>query len=133
MLKRIVTSIGHNTDTSDAELRHTGRQLFGVHRFRGVFPRDQMPYLEVRGTSCVLNLDKYDEPGSHWIAVYCYGNAKLIVYDSYGRRIGVFPSHESFLNADLDAEQSEKERNCGQRCLAWLCVAYTDPQLALLI
>jgi len=33
----------------------------------------------------VFNLDKHDEPGSHWVAMYCdFNNNNLYYFDSYG-------------------------------------------------
>ena len=50
-------------------------------KFRGVYPIDLLPKRQ-QGVY-VINLDKHDEPGSHWVAVYDDGKIGEY-FDSYG-------------------------------------------------
>jgi len=104
--------------TYDKDLTIKGKSLFGAD-FIGVFPRDKIPRMTSR-QSCIFNLDTTGQPGSHWCAMYKQGS-RTYVYDSYGRQ--VIGSGYSY--TDPDAEQTNAEKNCGQRCLAWLKVVYS--------
>ena len=50
-------------------------------KFRGVYPIDLLP--KRQQGAYVINLDKHDEPGSHWVAVYDDGKT-VEYFDSYG-------------------------------------------------
>lgn len=41
------------------------------HSFNGVFAMNKLPAVCSNG-SYVINLDDHDEPGSHWVAVWCH-------------------------------------------------------------
>ena len=58
--------------------------------FRGVFPIDRLPIRQPG--AYVINLDKHDEPGSHWVVVIDDGK-RVEYFDSYG----LPPSLTSFL------------------------------------
>jgi len=51
-------------------------------------------------------------------------NNKNYFYDSFGRyKSQLIPKlNGKYVNSDLDAEQSLKNEDCGQRCLSWLGV-----------
>lgn len=70
----------------------------------------------------IINLDKHNEPGSHWIAMVC--NDKMIIYDSFGRKTrDILPNfNKEYINAQDDAEQNINEENCGSRCVSFLNV-----------
>ena len=71
----------------------------------------------------IVNLDKHDMPGSHWVAM-----ADSMVYDSFGRDVGLGETTER------DVEQGRREDNCGQRCVAFLCVYHAyGPEIAYFI
>ena len=103
-------------ETSTDELTAAGRRIFGSH-YVGTFGCDQIPTV-VDGQSYIVNTEPSTASGAHWLAVYNDGG-RLIGYDSFGRDI-----HETVLETGPDAEQMVHESNCGQRCLAWLCVVY---------
>lgn len=50
-------------------------------QFCGVYAMDQLPRKRQRGLY-VINMDDYDEPGSHWVAVCDDGTVEYM--DSYG-------------------------------------------------
>ena len=39
-------------------------------RFNGIFSRDNMPK-KIKDGAYVINLDKYKDAGTHWIALFC--------------------------------------------------------------
>ncbi len=116
-LKTIVKHLDNNKSTYDSELRKAGNRLFGK-KFKGVFPKDKIPIMKNKDM-CIFNLDKSNESGSHWCAMYKDGKHK-VVYDSFGRKV----MGKGYKYTDKDKEQKKKEENCGQRCLAWLCCAH---------
>ena len=52
------------------------------HNFNGVLAMDELPKTRQKG-SYVINLDDHDEPGSHWVAVWC-DNEKVEYMDPFG-------------------------------------------------
>lgn len=116
-LHRIQSEMG-NDITYSFQLNQKGKQLFGG-LFSGVYAYDTIPTLQ-NNHCCLFNLDKSNQPGTHWCSLYKSGSTNY-VYDSFGRKVlkGL-----GYVNSDLDAEQGVKENNCGQRSLAWLVVVY---------
>ena len=41
-------------------------------RFNGVFSRDNLP--KIKDGTYVINLDKYSDTGTHWVALYVHNN-----------------------------------------------------------
>jgi hypothetical protein len=68
-----------------SELNTTGKKLFGI-KFRGVFSSDKIPVLNELVPYAILNLDRSDQPGSHWIAIAKTRDDNLMCFDSFGRR-----------------------------------------------
>lgn len=52
-----------------------------VKGFKGVFSSNNIPLLKQNNSSLILNFDKEDEPGSHFIAVFLTKN-HLLYFDS---------------------------------------------------
>ena len=125
ILKRIEKNcIKHSGSTFMSELNKIGNEIMGI-KFRGVFPSDKIPKLNELRPYCILNLDKSNQSGSHWIAVVKDKN-EIICYDSFGRKAKkIIPSlfssrNGKVIDTDLDREQHILETNCGQRCLSFL-------------
>ena len=108
-LDHVEQAIGHRNVTYGETIEELCRYLFGK-KFAGVYARDRIPK-NLNGRYAVVNMDKHDMPGSHWV-----GMAGGLVYDSFGRI--TLPGRPT----ERDAEQDVLEVNCGQRCIAWLCV-----------
>ena len=51
-------------------------------RFNGVYSRDNLPN-KIRDEAYVINLDKYSDIGTHWIALYVKNN-DITYFDSSG-------------------------------------------------
>ena len=129
-VKEIQNNLKKKGTTFLDELNRLGKKMFGI-KFRGVYPSDKIPPLNDLSSYCILNLDKSDQPGSHWIAVaksprgdysYCY--------DSFGRsNTDIIPTLKKsgngrIIDTDYDANQKTSEMNCGQKCLGWLYMFY---------
>ena len=128
----IIPIVGNKT-TYMTDLLKTGKEIFG-DKFIGVFPSDRIPQM-YNNQMCILNLDKSNEPGSHWISIYSYNN-KLIVYDSFGRKSSkIIKSLSGFnkniIDTEYDAEQKPHETNCGARSLTALCLMNTHNPLEI--
>lgn len=122
-LNAIDQDAGKSTIMSDA-LSAYGERAFGKTKFRGVYPRDQIPSLK-RGQGCIVNNKNHDEEGEHWVALARGRDSGLLLqYDSFGRN-DFLKLGEQSKDAEHDAEQADEEENCGNRCLAFLAVFYT--------
>lgn len=125
-LDRLYRVIGNKTTYLD-ELDRAGKKLLGV-KFKGVYPSDRIPKLNDLSPYCILNLDKSNEQGSHWIAMakVPYPSVDTIIYDSFGRNYRRIIPHiqysgnGSIKNTQLDAEQNITQTDCGARSLAFL-------------
>ncbi len=114
--------------TIDNQLTQYGKLVIG-RAFKGVFPSDEIPNLNKRGTSyMIVNVDKAGMGGSHWIGLVSKGS-RVYYYDSFGRPIQkLMPEaakelkseSKSISSAPSEPEQSIIEDNCGQRTMAWL-------------
>ena len=107
----------HNDTTYDSELTQVCRVLLG-NKCVGIVAVDRIPRLK-KGYCCIFNLDKHNEPGSHWCAMY--QDTETWIYDSFGRKV---LRGKGIRHSDLDVEQRDAEMNCGQRCIAWLICVY---------
>lgn len=123
ILKSVKKRVGGKT-TYLGQLDRAGKDIFGS-RFHGVYPSDKIPKLTDRKPYAILNLDRSDEPGSHWIALAKVGN-NSIVYDSFGRHhTKIIPSllysgNGKLISTDDDQEQHILATDCGARSLSWL-------------
>lgn len=113
-----------NQSTTNYELDQYCKSVFP--KYRGCFSSDTIAKLS-DDESCIFNLDKSNQPGSHWMGLYKH-KGKNIIYDSFGRsskklKIPV----KLFVDTENDAEQNVIETNCGQRCIAFLACCYTLP------
>ena len=123
--KQIEKVIGHGNETYTNELERIGKQIFR-NKFVGVFPSDKIPKLN-NNNYTIINLDKSDEEGSHWVALAKRDN-EIYIFDSFGRdTYKILPSIKQSGNGlvkmtDPDRNQKDHEVNCGQKSLAWLCI-----------
>ena len=50
-------------------------------RFNGVFSRNNLPK-KIKDVAYIINLDKYVDVGTHWIALFCKKN-ETVYFDSF--------------------------------------------------
>lgn len=123
-VKNINKLIGHSNTTFSDELNKIGKHLF-KNKFKGVYPADQIPKLG-KNKYCILNLDKSNEQGSHWIALANDRNGNTYIYDSFGRSSKkIIPSlynsgNGKIKDTDKNPEQRLRDNNCGQLSLGFL-------------
>ena len=51
-------------------------------RFNGVYSRNNLPK-KIKDEAYVINLDEYEDVGTHWIALFCNRN-EIVYFDSFG-------------------------------------------------
>lgn len=96
--------------------------------FKGVFPIDRIPkFIRSRPALLVVNTDKSNQPGTHWIALYLNSKGSVEYFDSYGRE----PKHKEFIKFfkrnklhtifyNKTQLQSFLSDVCGQYCCVYL-------------
>ena len=99
-------------------------------RFNGVYSRDNLPKTINKGVY-VINLDEYDDIGTHWIALYVRNNC--IYFDSFG--VQYIPNEvKKFIgNKDTMANifrlQAYDSIMCGYFCLAFIDFMFANKTL----
>ena len=123
--------VSHNTTTNNLELNKIGSDLLG-DRFMGVYSKDTIPWaslVDSPGNCCIANVEIASDPGTHWIALYGPSDTRFpILYDSFGREFNEILTttadykmrRKEVTLTEGDPEQRVSEKNCGQRCLAFL-------------
>jgi len=124
-LKVVYKLLSDIDSTNNIQLDRLCNELFGS-KFYGVFPSDKIPNLNFHKKYCILNLDKSNQPGSHWIACVLDSNDDIYVFDTYDRIIRkILPiiykvKHHRILSGNRSVLQKIDGEDCGQRCIAWL-------------
>ena len=111
-LNLIHKDIGKN-ETDNIQLQKYIDKI-GLSNFLGIYAWDTIPKMK-NNQSCIVNLDKSNQSGSHWISLYKYKNT-IYMYDSFDRKISNFRKVE----IDSNMFQSSTETDCGQRSIAFL-------------
>ena len=94
-------------------------------RFNGVYSRDNLPGMIKKG-AYVINLDKHDDVGTHWIALYVRNNC--IYFDSFGvehipNEIKQFIGNKS-ITSNIFRLQAYDSIMCGYFCIAFIDFMY---------
>jgi len=117
------SNYGYFLDVITEEVGET--TIIGRLKFRGVHARDEIPDLKT-GQGCIVNNQRSDQGGEHWLALAKCRDGSLLQYDSYGREDFLKLRGEAQTrDTERDAEQTAKEENCGNRCVAFLAVFFT--------
>lgn len=112
-----------DTLTLEAVLR---RDPFASKKFLGCFPSDELPVpTRIPSTCCfIVNLDKGNQPGSHWFSVFVRPRV-IYVFDSFGLYPKVIRGWCSAARRDVcynsTAHQSLDEVTCGGYSVYSLC------------
>lgn len=113
-------------------------ESMGMKNYIGTYPADFLKYLPEdlpREFGFIMNLDKSDKKGSHWVAVYIdtLHNNSIEYYDSFGRE----PSNDfmkqikklidrlepnTYLKFKVNRiqDQNVNSSNCGFFCMRWI-------------
>jgi hypothetical protein len=96
--------------------------------FLGVFARDKLPNEIKWPSTLIINTDKSNQPGEHWLAIYYDENGTCEFFDSYG-------FHPDFYNLTDYIKSTSKNfifnsktiqgifsKYCGQYCVLFLLI-----------
>ena len=94
----------------------------GEPRFNGVYSRDNLPKTIKKG-AYVINLDEYENTGTHWIALFVKTN-EVIYFDSFGiehipKEINKFIDDEK-VKANIFRIQAYDSVTCGYFCIEFI-------------
>ena len=110
-------------------------------RFNGVFSRDNLPSI-IKNGAFVINLDEYDDIGTHWVALYVqstsvydvYVNNKIVTYfDSFGvehipKEIMKFINRKEIIT-NIYRIQAYDSIMCGYFCIGFINVMFNGKSL----
>jgi hypothetical protein len=103
--------------------------------FQGVYPLDKIRPCKKRPRALIINTDKSNEPGEHWVSIIIDNNGCGEYFDSFG----LPPLHVELIKY-LDknctngwrfnpiALQSDQSTTCGHYCVLYVmfrCLGYT--------
>ena len=92
-------------------------------RFNGVYSRDNLPKITKKG-AYVINLDEYENTGTHWIALFIKTN-EFIYFDSFGiehipKEINKFIGSNKKIKANIFRIQAYDSIMCGYFCIEFI-------------
>ena len=102
----------------------------GVPYFRGVFMRDELPKMKHLVECGIMNFNKSNELGSHWVC-YVRNRNDRIYYDSFGqitplelqkylKTVAELKNNKAVIQRNSDIVQSPNTHVCGHLCLVVL-------------
>jgi hypothetical protein len=97
-----------------------------IPNFRGVFMLSTLPLSPYQTECGIVNLDRSNGPGTHWVAYYKKG-IQIEYFDSYGN---LQPPREiiNYLGKNIKYNYNRYQKNnsiiCGQLCLKFLFEKY---------
>ena len=91
-------------------------------RFNGVYSRDNLPRIIKKG-AYVINLDEYENTGTHWIALFAKTN-EVMYFDSFGiehipKEINKFIGNKK-IKANIFRIQAYDSIMCGYFCIEFI-------------
>ena len=91
-------------------------------RFNGVYSRDHLPKITKKG-AYVINLDVYENTGTHWIALFIKAN-EVIYFGSFGtehipKEINKFIGNKK-IKANIFRIQAYDSIMCGYFCIEFI-------------
>lgn len=99
--------------------------LMPIKKFKGVFSCDNVCRLKTPGECLIINFDRQNEPGSHFIAVFCVNKSSISYFDSLNLKeipSEIFNYISSYTNAkDASKDfQNILSTSCGFYCMLFL-------------
>ena len=91
-------------------------------RFNGVFSRENLPN-SIKNGAYIINLDKYHDIGTHWVALYVNNNT-IIYFDSFGvehipKEIIKFIGNNKKIITNIYRIQAYDSIMCGYFCIGF--------------
>ena len=90
-------------------------------KFNGVYSRDNLA--KTKDGAYVINLDKYSDIGTHWVALYVYNN-DVTYFDSFGvehipKEIKTFINNKN-IKTNIFRIQAYDSIMCGYFCIGFI-------------
>jgi len=60
------------------------KDIYGKRIFKGVFPRDKLPFIHTYPASLIVNTHTSEYPGEHWLAIFFDKSKHCEFFDSFG-------------------------------------------------
>ena len=100
-------------------------------RFNGVYSRDNLPKT-IKNGAYVINLDKYANVSTHWIALYVK-NDEVIYFDGFGvedvpKEIKRFVGHKD-MKTNIFRIQAHNSIMCGYFCIGFIHFMFANKTL----
>ena len=92
-------------------------------RFNGVYSRDSLPP-NIKKGAYVINLDEYEDAGTHWIALYVK-NKKVVYFDSFGVEHVPKETIKFIKNRDITANIFRLQAYDSIMCV-YFCIKFID-------
>ena len=91
-------------------------------RFNGVYSRNNLPK-KIKDEAYVINLDEYEDVGTHWIALFC-NKSEIVYFDSFGvehvpEEIKEFVGNKNII-ANIFRVQANNSVMCGYFCIGFI-------------
>ena len=91
-------------------------------RFNGVYSKNNLPN-KVKKGACVINLDEYENTGTHWVSIFVKAN-KVIYFDNFGiehipKEIHKFINNNN-IESDIFRIQAYDSIMCGYFCIEFI-------------
>ena len=104
--------------------------ILRIPYFRGVFMRDELPKVDRQIECGIVNLNRSDEMGSHWVC-YVRNQNDRIYFDSFGQITPLelqeylktpkeFKTNKAVIQRNSDVVQRPNSHVCGHLCLVVL-------------
>ena len=91
-------------------------------RFNGAYSRNNFPQ-KINDRAYVINLDEYEDVGTHWIAIFCRKN-EIVYFNSFGvehvpEEIKEFIGNKN-IKTNIFRLQANNSRMCGYFCIGFI-------------
>ena len=91
-------------------------------RFNGVYSRDNLS-VKIKDGAYVINLDKYSDIGTRWVALYVQNN--VTYFDSFGvehisKEIKIFINGSLSITTNIFRIQAYDSIMCGYYCIGFI-------------
>ena len=96
-------------------------------RFNGVYSRNNLPK-KIKDEAYVINLDEYEDVGTHWIALFCNRN-EIVYFDSFGVEHVPEEIKEFIGNKNIKTNIFRVQENNSIMC-GYFCIGFTDFMLS---
>ena len=96
-------------------------------RFNGVYSRNNLPK-KIKDEAYVINLDEYEDVGTHWIALFC-NKSEIVYFDSFGVEHVPEEIKEFIGNKNIKANIFRVQANNSVMC-GYFCIGFIDFMIA---